>query len=121
MCGSSTVLISTRNTVSSAPFVANLPKLCRPTELSLPDIVKFMAKSQEMLFLFAVGWGFGVASLFQISGFTIEIGALFAGVALAGLPYAQEIEARLKPLRDFFVVLYFIVLGKSLSLAGLSH
>ena len=87
----------------------------------LPRIVKYMAKSQEMLFLFAVGWGFGVASLFQLAHLSIEIGALFAGVSLAGLPYAQEIEARLKPLRDFFVVLYFIVLGKSLSLAGMSH
>ncbi|MGI0135169.1 MAG: NAD-binding protein, partial [Candidatus Micrarchaeaceae archaeon] len=40
---------------------------------------------------------------------------------LAGLPYAQEIEARLKPLRDFFVVLFFIILGKSLSLDGISQ
>lgn len=85
----------------------------------LPRIARFMASSQELLFLFAVGWGFGVASLFDIAGFSIEIGALFAGVALAGLPYAQEIEARLKPLRDFFVVLFFIVLGQSLSVSGL--
>ena len=86
----------------------------------LPRIARFMASSQEMLFLFAIGWGFGVASLFEIAGFSIEIGALFAGVSLAGLPYAQEIEARLKPLRDFFVVLFFIVLGQSLSLNGVS-
>ncbi len=85
----------------------------------LPRLVKFMASSQEMLFLFAVGWGFGIASLFEIAGFDIEIGALFAGVSLASLPYAQEIEARLKPLRDFFVVLFFIVLGQSLSLHGI--
>ena len=86
----------------------------------LPRIVRFMASSQETLFLFAVGWGFGIASLFELAGFSIEIGALFAGVSLAGLPYAQEIEARLKPLRDFFVVLFFIVLGQSLSLHGIS-
>lgn len=86
----------------------------------LPKIARFMASSQEMLFLFAVGWGFGVASLFAIAGFSIEIGALFAGISLAGLPYAQEIESRLKPLRDFFVVLFFIVLGKSLTLNSLS-
>ncbi len=86
----------------------------------LPRITRFVAGSQEMLFLFAVGWGFGVASLFEIAGFSIEIGALFAGVSLAGLPYAQEIEARLKPLRDFFVVLFFIVLGKSLTLTGVT-
>ena len=87
----------------------------------LPRLVRSLASSQEMLFLFAVGWGFGIASLFQIAGFSIEIGALFAGVSLAGLPYAQEIEARLKPLRDFFVVLFFIVLGQSLSLHGISQ
>lgn len=87
----------------------------------LPRLARFMASSQELLFLFAVGWGFGVASLFQIAGFSIEIGALFAGVSLAGLPYAQEIEARLKPLRDFFIVLFFIVLGKSLTLSGISE
>ncbi len=86
----------------------------------LPRIVHFVASSQEMLFLFAIGWGFGVATLFELAGFSIEIGALFAGVSLAGLPYAQEIEARLKPLRDFFVVLFFIVLGKSLTLGGIS-
>ena len=87
----------------------------------LPRLVRSMASSQEMLFLFAVGWGFGIASLFEIAGFSIEIGALFAGVSLASLPYAQEIEARLKPLRDFFVVLFFIVLGQSLSLHGISE
>jgi Kef-type K+ transport system membrane component KefB len=86
----------------------------------LPRITRFVASSQEMLFLFAIAWGFGVASFFEVAGFSIEIGALFAGVALAGLPYAQEIEARLKPLRDFFVVLFFIVLGKSLTLDNLS-
>jgi len=87
----------------------------------LPKITKFVASSQEMLFLFAVGWGFGVATLFQLAGFSIELGALFAGVALAGLPYAQEIESRLKPLRDFFVVLFFIVLGKSLTFSGITE
>jgi Kef-type K+ transport system membrane component KefB len=85
-----------------------------------PHISKFMASSQEMLFLFAIAWGFGVASLFDFSGFSIEVGALFAGVALASLPYAQQIEARLKPLRDFFVVVFFIVMGSSLTISNLS-
>lgn len=85
----------------------------------LPAISRLMANSQEMLFLFAIAWGFGIASLFEFAGFSIEVGALFAGVSLASLPYAQEIEARLKPLRDFFVVLFFIVLGESLDLTNL--
>lgn len=86
----------------------------------LRHLTKLMATSQELLFLFALAWGFGVANLFDWAGFSIEIGALFAGVALAGLHYTQEIASRLKPLRDFFVVLFFITLGESLQLSNLS-
>jgi Kef-type K+ transport system membrane component KefB len=86
----------------------------------LPKISRFMASNQELLFLFAISWGFGIASLFEIVGFSIEVGSLFAGVALATSPYAQEISARLKPLRDFFIVLFFIVLGESMSLSNIS-
>ena len=83
--------------------------------LVLPKLKKTIADSQEFLFLFAIGWGFGIAALFEHFGFSIEVGALFAGVALANLPYAQEIAARLRPLRDFFLVVFFIVLGTQLS------
>lgn len=77
----------------------------------LPRSTKIIAGSQEFLFLFAIGWGFGVAALFDVLGFSVEIGALFAGVALASLPYAQEIASRLRPLRDFFIIVFFIGLG----------
>lgn len=86
----------------------------------LGKISKFMASSQELLFLFAISWGFGIASLFELAGFSLEVGALFAGVTLASLPYAQEIAARLKPLRDFFVVLFFITLGESMNITNLN-
>lgn len=86
----------------------------------LGRLTKLMASSQELLFLFALSWGFGIASLFELAGFSIEVGALFAGVALGNLPYTQEIAARLKPLRDFFVVLFFITLGEGLHLDNLS-
>jgi Kef-type K+ transport system membrane component KefB len=86
----------------------------------LKYLTRLMASSQELLFLFALAWGFGIASLFEVAGFSIEVGALFAGVTLATLPYAQEISARLKPLRDFFVVLFFITLGQSLQISNLS-
>jgi len=86
----------------------------------LPRISRFMASSQELLFLFAISWGFGIATLFELAGFSIEVGALFAGVALAASPYALEISSRLKPLRDFFVVLFFIALGESLNVTNLA-
>jgi Kef-type K+ transport system membrane component KefB len=86
----------------------------------LPRVSRFMASSQELLFLFAIAWGFGIATLFELAGFSIEVGALFAGVSLASSPYALEISSRLKPLRDFFVVLFFITLGESLNITNLS-
>ncbi len=82
----------------------------------LPRLNKFIANSQEFLFLFAIGWGLGIATLFSWAGFSLEIGALLAGVTLASMPYAQEISSRLKPLRDFFIVLFFISLGSHLIL-----
>lgn len=78
----------------------------------IPKIGKLLASSSEMLFLFSIAWGLSIASLFGAAGFSHELGALFAGVSLAGLPYATEMAAKLKPLRDFFIVLFFVMLGE---------
>lgn len=82
----------------------------------LPIFHKTISESQEFLFLFAIAWGLGSAALFQKIGLSSEIGALLAGICLATQPYAQEIAARLRPLRDFFVVVFFIALGANLNL-----
>ena len=87
--------------------------------LIMPRLSKLFASSQELLYVFALAWAFGVASTFYHLGFSLEVGALFAGVSLAHLPYVQSIASRLKPLRDFFLVLFFISLGKNLHLDGL--
>lgn len=80
----------------------------------LPKFNNFIGSNQEFLFLFALAWGFGVGALFQKIGFSLEIGSLIAGVALAANPLAQEVGARLKPLRDFFIIVFFIYLGSKL-------
>lgn len=87
----------------------------------LPRFGRWFAASQELLYVFALAWAFGIASLYYWSGFSIEVGALFAGVALAHLPYVQAIASKLKPLRDFFIVLFFISIGEELGLDNLSH
>lgn len=84
--------------------------------LIIDNLGNLIAKSQEFLFLFAIGWALGIAALFQRAGFSLEIGALIAGVTLASLPYAQEVASRLRILRDFFIVLFFISLGSHLEL-----
>jgi len=85
----------------------------------IPRLNKIISESQEFLFLFAIGWGLGIASIFEVNGFSIEIGALLAGVAIAPMAYAQEVSAKLRPLRDFFIVLFFINLGLILNLNSL--
>jgi Kef-type K+ transport system membrane component KefB len=85
----------------------------------LPRLAADIAASQELLFISALAWAFGVASTFWWYGFSIEVGALFAGVAIAHLPYAQEISTRLKPLRDFFIVLFFVELGQSMEFSAI--
>lgn len=88
-------------------------------KLILPRLKKTIAGSQELLFLFAIAWGLGIGALFKITGFSLEVGALVAGVSLAGFSFAQEAAARLKPLRDFFIVLFFVVLGSQLDLSNI--
>lgn len=80
----------------------------------LPRISKFIAASQELLFLFSLSWGLGIATLFSLLGFSVEIGALVAGVALSMTPYAIEVASRMRPLRDFFILLFFILLGSQM-------
>lgn len=87
----------------------------------MPRLTKFFARSQELLFLFSLAWTFGVASAFAWFGYSIEVGALFAGVALAHLPYAQEMSTRLRPLRDFFIILFFIGLGIELGITQIGE
>lgn len=82
---------------------------------ALPRLIDSIAGSQELLFLFSLAWGTGLASLFSILGFSVEIGALVAGVTLSATPYAHEFASRLKPLRDFFIVLFFLLLGSQVA------
>ena len=85
---------------------------------AIPRLSLFSAKSQEYLFLFSLSWGLCFASLFSLTGFSMEVGALLAGIFLSMTPYALEISARLRPLRDFFIVLFFIGLGSTMVFEG---
>lgn len=80
----------------------------------IPSLFKRAAKSQEMLFLSSISWCLAFVYLSYALGFSVEVGAFLAGVSLASLPYYYEISGRIKPLRDFFVLLFFIILGARL-------
>jgi Kef-type K+ transport system membrane component KefB/voltage-gated potassium channel Kch len=80
---------------------------------------KYLTRSQELLFLFANTWAIGISIIFSQIGFSLEGGALIAGVALSTLPSSHEISARLTPLRDFFIVTFFILLGTRMVVSDL--
>jgi Kef-type K+ transport system membrane component KefB/Trk K+ transport system NAD-binding subunit len=75
-------------------------------------------RSTELLFLIAIAWGLGIAVLFREIGFSLETGALIAGVSLSLLPSRHEIISRLAPLRDFFIIIFFVVLGAQMALGN---
>lgn len=91
------------------------------SKLILPKLSDFFAKSQEMLFIFAIAWGLGLATLFFFLGFSFEIGALIAGVVLSLSPYHLEISSRMKPLRDFFIILFFILIGANTTFVDITN
>jgi len=87
----------------------------------LPKIENFLEKSTEFLFLFSLSFGLAVASLFKYLGFGLEAGALIAGVSLSSFSSNYEIASRLRPLRDFFLILFFILIGSKITLTNLQN
>jgi Kef-type K+ transport system membrane component KefB/Trk K+ transport system NAD-binding subunit len=88
----------------------------------LPKIMDSIAKNQEMLLLFSISWALLIGILFHnpIINFSMEVGALIAGITLSMSPYRFEISCKLKPVRDFFLLLFFIFLGIQMSFAEIA-
>src|SRR3989338_8580684 len=84
----------------------------------LPILFKLTSTSTELLFVAAIAWAFLLSAVGAIAGFSIAIGAFLAGVAIASSAYRLQISARVKPLRDFFIVIFFILLGASISVSA---
>lgn len=82
-----------------------------------PKVVEFLSKSQEVLFLVSIAWAFGLATLVSspIIGFSVEIGGFLAGLALANSIANYQIIGRARVLRDFFIILFFVVLGTKMT------
>ncbi len=78
-------------------------------------------KNAEVLFLFSIAWCFIIANLFGIARLGIEVGALIAGVMLASTPYRYEIASKIKPLRDFFIIIFFIILGSQIHFSEITQ
>ena len=81
---------------------------------------RYVAESVELLFIVSIAWALGVAALVAGPlGLSLEIGGFMAGLALSNLPEHLEIASRTRPLRDFFLTLFFLTLGASLLVEGI--
>ncbi len=98
--------------------IASLVIIILFSKYLLPKLLNRISNSSELLFLFTITWCFGLSSFLYLLGFSIEIGAIIAGISLSSSPYQLEIASRIKPLRDFFLVLFFIVLGSQMSMSS---
>jgi Kef-type K+ transport system membrane component KefB len=85
----------------------------------LQKLFDFFARNSEVLFLAGISWALIFATLYAASGFSIEIGAFLAGLGLANLREQAQIASWVRPLRDFFITLFFLSLGLKLPLASL--
>ena len=74
------------------------------------DVIK------EHTFVMALGWGLFVAGVAEMLGLSFEMGAFIAGISLATVPIALVIAEELKPLRDFFLILFFFSIGAEFDL-----
>lgn len=87
----------------------------------LPIAVRLVARSEESLFLFSLAWVLSIAALTSspLIGFPIEIGGFLAGLALANTNENIQIAAKVRGLRDFFITIFFVVLGMDMSFVSL--
>lgn len=87
----------------------------------LPRLVEAMARSQELLLIFAIAWGTGLAALGEWAGFSKEAGAFMAGFSLASTAYREAMNARLTGIRDFMLLFFFVDLGAELDFSTLGE
>lgn len=80
----------------------------------LPRIFNKIARSHELLFISSLAWCFLLAVASLSLGFSAEIGAFLAGITVATLPFSNHIASKTKPLRDFFIMIFFIYMGSNL-------
>ena len=91
------------------------------SKIILYSLFKGIARSQELLFISGIAWLFLVSVTFVSLGFNLEMGAFLAGLSLASIPYNKEITRKIQPLRDFFIVLFFVSLGLPLAISSIGQ
>lgn len=87
----------------------------------LPRLMELLARSPELMLVFAIAWGTSLAAVGDVIGFSKEVGAFLAGFSLASTRYREAVNARLSSIRDFLLLFFFVHLGSQLEFAALGE
>ena len=84
--------------------------------------MQYIGNNDELMLVFSLAWALGLAAFVSlpIIGFSLEIGGFLAGLSLARSGVHYEISGKIKPIRDFFIIIFFIVLGSGFVLNNLA-
>ncbi len=104
--------------LAAGAMIALLGMILVAAKYLLPRPFAWAARSPETIFIWALFWCFLVTSLAGFMGLSVEVGAFLAGIALAQLPYHNDLHQRLHPLMTFFVAVFFATLGVQLDLGA---
>jgi Kef-type K+ transport system membrane component KefB len=86
----------------------------------LPRLFQQIARRPELILLGALAWCFLIGEVAERLHLSREMGSLVAGVSLSTFPYALDVTAKVTTLRDFFITLFFVALGMTIPVPGLS-
>src|SRR5882757_369007 len=86
----------------------------------LPWLFHQIARRPELILLGALAWCFLIGEIAERLHLSREMGSLVAGVSLSTFPYALDVTAKVTTLRDFFITLFFVALGMTIPIPGLS-
>lgn len=82
---------------------------------AIPRLFEMLGRSQELMFVLSLAWVFFVALIVRSIGFSIEIAGFLAGIGLANSYENYQIASHIRPLRDFFILIFFVMLGGSIT------
>ena len=77
----------------------------------LPGLFRRIADNKDVFLIVAIAWAFLFIAIAEGFDLSVEVGAFLAGISLAQLPYSKELEDRITPITDFFILIFFASIG----------
>lgn len=81
----------------------------------VPQLFRRVADNKDVFFIVGIAWAFFFIAISEQFDLSLEVGAFLAGISLAQLPYSKELEERISPVTDFFILVFFVSIGLRLA------